>query len=85
MGKYKWSVVDVRPQDGHVLEVTFFDGTRGRFDMSPYLDKPIYRYLISRALFDSARVDCGTVVWNDELDIAPELLYEKCVRIDAVE
>ncbi len=26
--------------------------------------------------FMKAKVECGTVVWNDELDIAPEHLYE---------
>ena len=35
----------------------------------------IFTQLRNKALFARARIERGTVVWNDELDIAPEALY----------
>jgi hypothetical protein len=40
------------------------------------LEKPVFSDLKNIVFFLCARVDCGTVVWNDEIDIAPEYLYE---------
>ena len=33
-------------------------------------------------LFNQAHVDYGGVVWNDEIDLAQESLYDKGVTID---
>lgn len=46
--------------------------------MGPLLDDPYYAPLADSALFMTAHAECGTVVWEDDRDIAPELLYEKC-------
>ena len=35
--------------------------------------------LRNKALFARARIERGTVVWNDELDIAPEALYAESI------
>jgi hypothetical protein len=56
------------------------NGEKRRFDMRPYLHLPIYRCLENPAFFALARVDYGTVVWPDEIDIAPETLYELSVE-----
>lgn len=45
-----------------------------REDYSPFKALPF---------FMMARVRYGTVTWNDEIDIAPEHLYENCKAIDA--
>ena len=60
------------------MEIVFHDGKRGVFDMKPLIDKPIYRKLKSRSYFVTAHVEGGTVVWDDDVDIAPEILYESC-------
>lgn len=59
--------------------VEFDNGETRRFDMSPYLEKGIFKKLKDLARFKAAFVAYGTVVWPDELDIAPETLYMESV------
>ena len=62
----------------HLL-VTFLNGERRRFDMTPYLQYPVFQRLKNTAFFSLARVDYGTVTWPGEIDIAPETLYDDSV------
>ena len=54
----------------------FFSGETKIYNARPLLQKEIYSSLNNLAFFMSARACCGTVVWNDDVDIAPEHLYE---------
>lgn len=40
------------------------------------MSKPVFADLQSLPFFLSAYVSGDTVIWNDEVDIAPEHLYE---------
>ena len=71
-----WVVIKVQANPDYSLDIIFDDGLKKRYDARPILDKPIYADLHNPGLFLSARAECGTVVWNDDLDIAPEHLYE---------
>lgn len=71
-----WGVKKIQPQNNYFLVITFADGTRRIYDARPLLDKAIYAPLRNLTFFLNAKVDCGTVVWNDNIDIAPEHLYE---------
>ena len=71
-----WVVKEVKATDEYVLFLTFADGSQRVFDALPLLEKPIYKALKNVAFFLKAKVECGTVVWNDDTDIAPEYLYE---------
>ena len=81
MNEPKWVVKQAVPKSDYTIELEFADGKQGVFDASPLLEYPLFAPLKSRAFFQLARVDGGTVVWNDELDIAPEHLYEACAPI----
>ena len=72
----KWTVKDVQATENHELLLTFMDGKKGIFDFLPQLQKPFYEKLKNIAFFSTAHVEDGTVVWDDETDIAPEYLYE---------
>ena len=63
----KWVVKDVQATENH---------EKGIFDFLPQLHKPIYEKLKNIDFFSTAHVEDGTVVWDDETDIAPEYLYE---------
>ena len=49
---------------------------------SRYLDKPYWRRLSDKALFDQVFVGYGTLVWPGEIDIGPEDVWEFAVRHD---
>jgi len=71
-----WVVTNVIPHHDYTLHVSFADGTEKKVDVNGLLKKLIYAPLKDVDLFMKARVECGTVVWNDDIDIAPEWLYE---------
>ena len=72
-----WIVKKVTPRDNYILELSFADGKTKLFDMKPYLDWKIFEPLKNPAFFNQAHTNGTTVVWNDQIDIAPETLYEK--------
>ena len=74
-----WVVKSVTPTSDYTLRLRFADGTHKVYDARPLLNKPIYSSLKSLPMFLSAKAECGTVVWADDTDIAPEHLYE-CSR-----
>jgi len=61
--------------DYHLL-LTFDNGERRLFDMTPYLHYPVFQRLRNPGFFTLARVNYGTVTWPYDIDIAPETLYE---------
>ena len=72
----KWIVTDVKSSKNYELHLSFANGKKGVFNFLSELQKPIYQRLKDLDFFLTAHVEDGTVVWNEELDIAPEYLYE---------
>ena len=72
-------VVKVEPKSDYTLVLDFENGERRCFDMAPLLDKKPFTRIQKRRFFMQARVDYGTVVWPDNIDIAPETLYDESV------
>ncbi len=57
------------------------DGTRGVADISRDLEGALGA-LADPELWKLAHVERGVVTWNDELDLAPELLYARVHELD---
>jgi hypothetical protein len=70
-------VVKVEAKPGYKLFLEFENGEKRVFDMTPYMDKKPFAQLKGSPLFAKASVDCGTVVWPGNIDIAPETLYDR--------
>lgn len=62
----------------HTLEVEFDDRTVKRVNLKPLLTGPVFEPLLDPRYFARVIVDprCGTVVWPNGADFAPEALYE---------
>ncbi|MBR2957057.1 MAG: DUF2442 domain-containing protein [Clostridia bacterium] len=71
-----WVVKEVQTREDYTLLLTFADGTKKLYNARPLLEKAIYAQLKNLSFFLDAKAECGTVVWNDDIDIAPEHLYE---------
>lgn len=69
-------VISVQAQPNHVLLLEFENGEKRRFEMGNLLDKPPFHRLKDSPLFFAARVEHGSVAWPNNIDIAPEALYE---------
>lgn len=67
----------VKPLDNYRLWLRFSTGETKTFDFAPLLDKPAFKPLRDKAVFNGVYIDYGVTVWNDgDIDIAPEYLYE---------
>ena len=62
----------------HSLRLSFNDGTAKQVNLMPLLEGPIFEPLRDPAYFASMTLDstCGTVVWPNGADFAPESLHE---------
>lgn len=65
----------VTSSDNHTLTITFANDEVRVFDMSPYLDYPVFEPLRNAAFFMLAYADHGTVAWPQEIDFDPDTLY----------
>ena len=58
------------------IDVRFADGSSGKADFAKYLEEgTVLSKLKNLAVFMSFGVKYGTIVWGEDLDIAPETLY----------
>lgn len=62
----------------HCLRLAFSDGTHKTVDVRPLLHGPVFEPLRDPTYFARAELDpaCGTVVWPNGADFAPEALHE---------
>ena len=55
--------------------LTFADGKKGVYDFRPNRQYPCYRKHRDSSFFMQAKARYSTVVWPNDSDIDPELLY----------
>ncbi len=79
---FKWIVTDVEPREDFTLMLTFAGKKKRLFDCKRFLfGKPYAQRLKDLGFFMQAKADHQTVAWADDLDIAPEYLYEHSVKV----
>jgi len=76
------SVERVKPLEGYKLLIKFENGEERIFDVSPYLNIGKFAELRTLSLFNSVVVKFDSIEWANHLDIDPEVLYEKSVKIE---
>ena len=59
------------------LEITFKNGEVKVFDVTLYLDYPVYEELKDEVFFRKAHVLNGTAAWNEYIDFDPDTLYQE--------
>jgi hypothetical protein len=75
-----WRVTEVRVLNDHCLFVRFVDGTTGEVDLSRLIMSSragVFAALRDPALFARVYVECGAVSWPEELDLAPDAMYDE--------
>jgi hypothetical protein len=70
------TVTEVKPTPDYKLLLTFSTGEKKVYDMKPEIESDPADPLRNIALFMKAHTDGVSVAWTDEIDIAPEELYE---------
>ena len=71
-------VKEAVPMADYKVRVLFRNGARGLYDCKPLLENAFWSSLRNVKFFNQAHAECGTIVWNDEIDISPESVWEDC-------
>lgn len=78
-----WDVKTVKPLPNFRIYVEIEDGRKGIFDLSPYLDRGIFRELRNVHYFNQVGILFGAVTWPNEQDIAPETLLSEMLPVES--
>ena len=71
------AVKDVKPLENYHLLLKFENGEERVFDVKPYLEIGKFQELKDENLFKTVKVCFDSIEWANQLDLDPELLYEK--------
>ena len=71
-----WFVEDVKPQRDFTLVISFANGEIRIYDAHELLSDAMFAPLKRLSFFMKAHRSGHSVVWNDDIDIAPEFLFE---------
>lgn len=69
-------VIKVKTLKDYKLELTFDNNVVKIKDMKPYLDKGVFKELKKEEIFNSVRIKFGTIVWDGDIDLCADELYE---------
>jgi hypothetical protein len=75
-----WRVARLEVLSGFRLQVRFNDGTEGTVELAGFLSSSsagVFAALRDENLFRKAQVKLGTVVWPDDLDLAPDAMHRE--------
>ncbi|GAC1377849.1 MAG: DUF2442 domain-containing protein [Aquirhabdus sp.] len=73
----RWNVVQVSAVTNHAFNVHFSDGTQGQVKFEPTFFRGVFAHLINQDEFKQVTVEDGAVTWPNDLDLAPDSLYEE--------
>ena len=68
--------VSAKPLPDYKVAVVFNNGQSGIFDCKYLLDYEISAPLADYNLFNQVRVEHGTLCWPNDIDVAPETVWE---------
>ena len=73
------AIIEVKALDNYRLLIKFENGEERIFNVAPYLETGKFAELKDPALFKSVMVKYDTIEWANQLDLDPEMIYEKSV------
>jgi len=79
-----WDVKTVKPLSDFRIYVEVENGSKGIFDLKPYLDHGVFRELCDVHYFNQVGILFGAVTWPNEQDIAPETLLAEMLPVESI-
>jgi len=75
-------IIQIEHRGPHKLWVKFNDGFAGEANLLRLLEGPIFVPLHDPHYFAQGELDreCGTIIWPNGADLAPEAIYEICTE-----
>ncbi len=75
------AIKQVKPLDDYNLLLTFENGEKRQFDMTPYLNIGLFQELRDEKMFKTVKTSFDTIEWDNEADLDPEILYKESKQI----
>lgn len=77
-------VIDVKPEEGYTLLVTFETKEIKRYDLKPKLEDERFERLKDKYLFKSVQVDQGGygISWDDKIDLSEYELWQNSKEVN---
>jgi len=75
-----WHVTKVKPLEDYKLEVEFIDGTHGFVEMERRVlssGAGVFAKLMDINTFNQVHLEYGAVTWPNEIDLAPDAMYDE--------
>lgn len=80
-----FDITDAKYSRDYQLNLHFADGSSGTVNFSKYIEEgTIFAKLKDLDVFKSFGIKYGTIVWGEDLDIAPETLYVEATGKDVI-
>jgi hypothetical protein len=76
-------IIQVEARDDYMLFVKLSNKTEGLFDVSPYVDKGIFKELQQKDYFNQVRLSFGGVAWPHEQDFSADTIAVELVQPNA--
>lgn len=67
--------IDVKALNDYILEVTFDNGEKKKFDVKPYLKFKPFDELKDEKEFEKVKIAGLSIEWDNGADICPDELY----------
>lgn len=74
-------VINVKVLEDYKLELTFDNNVVKIKDMKSHLNTGVFKALRKKDMFNSVRLNFGTISWNDDIDMCADYLYETSKEI----
>ena len=69
------TVINAEYRGAYLISLKFNDEVEQTIDFEQWLDGPVFEPLQDVSYFQKFFLECGTVVWPNGADIAPETLH----------
>ena len=73
----QWDIIAVEVVGPDRLQVRFADGTQGPVTVAPSFYRGVFAHLRDPARFREVSATQGFLTWPDDLDVAPDAMYEQ--------
>ncbi len=76
-----WDVITVKPLPDFRIYVEIKDGSKGIYDLKPYLNHGVLQELKDIHYFNQVGILFGAVTWPHDQDIDPETLKSEMLPV----
>ena len=79
---HKFNIKKAQYKYDYKILLSFDDGVEGVADLKDFLNGNcgVFARLRDREQFKNFKLDSHTIVWGDDLDLAPEFLHEMVLK-----